>query len=398
MAIPKTPSNETQRLAALHRYKLLDTEAETLYDDITKLSALICRTPMSMISLVDTSRQWFKSKIGMEASETSRDISICAHAIHETKIMIVNDATQDERTRDNPVVTGEAHIRFYAGAPLMTPEGYSLGTLCVADHEARELSKIQIDALESLARQVSANFELRLLNDKLLAENETKNRLFSILAHDLKAPFTPILGFAKMLHDEIQHLEKDEIAEYAEIIHRNSEHVFLLVQDLLTWSRHELGAIKFHPTRLELDVVMEELMDLFNGVAKQKSIDLSFTPNKAAVFQGDKEMINTVLRNLISNALKFTPVGGRVTVTSEKKLSTLEIRVSDSGVGIPKERQEQLFNVDSHFSTEGTAKEKGTGLGLPLCKDFVERHKGKIRVESTEGKGTTIVVTLPLAG
>ncbi|MGC1598272.1 MAG: GAF domain-containing protein, partial [Candidatus Acidiferrales bacterium] len=157
----RPPENETARLDALQRYAVLDTLPEQEFDDLSRMAALICGTPIALVSLVDVDRQWFKSNIGMEENQTPRDVAFCAHAILQPDVMVVPDALEDERFRNNPLVTGEPKIRFYAGAPLMTREGYALGTLCVMDRVPRQLSPEQLEALRALGRLVVAQLELR---------------------------------------------------------------------------------------------------------------------------------------------------------------------------------------------------------------------------------------------
>jgi anti-sigma regulatory factor (Ser/Thr protein kinase) len=158
---PALPENEAARLEALYRYRILDTEPERSFDDLTLLASHICGTPMALISLVDADRQWFKSRIGIPITETARAVSFCAHAINHRDLFIVPDARHDERFRDNPFVTGDQQIRFYAGAPLVTPDGHAVGTLCVLDRVARTLSREQLEALTALCRQAEAQLELR---------------------------------------------------------------------------------------------------------------------------------------------------------------------------------------------------------------------------------------------
>ena len=154
-------TDEAARLAALRRYRILDTQPERGFDDLTMLASHVCGTPIALISLVDADRQWFKSRVGLTIAETSRTISFCTHAIQQTDLFIVPDASVDARLRDNPFVTGEAHVRFYAGAPLVTPDGHALGTLCVIDRVSRTLTAEQVEALDALRRQAQAQLELR---------------------------------------------------------------------------------------------------------------------------------------------------------------------------------------------------------------------------------------------
>ena len=152
MKKPAIPANEKQRQAALESYAILDSSPEMAYDDIATLASMICGTPIALVTLIDNDRQWFKANVGLDAAETSRDISFCGHAIHDVKVFEVDDARLDERFADNPLVQEGPKIRFYAGAPLIDRQGFALGTLCVIDKEPKKLSADQIKALEALAR------------------------------------------------------------------------------------------------------------------------------------------------------------------------------------------------------------------------------------------------------
>ena len=171
------PPNEKQRLKAHWQYQLLDTVPEEMFDDLTELAARICEAPIALISLVDEDRQWFKSKFGISINETSRDISFCAHAITQPDLFIVPDATKDERFADNPLVTSEPKVRFYAGAPLVTPDGHALGTLCVIDQVPHELRPDQKTALRVLARHVMMQLELRHRSHELAHAHKKRNQI-----------------------------------------------------------------------------------------------------------------------------------------------------------------------------------------------------------------------------
>ena len=187
------PDNEAQRLAALKEYRILDTAAERPYDDITTLAAYLCRVPIAMISLVDESRQWFKSKLGLNEQETPRDVAFCAHAILQTEPLIVRDALKDMRFADSALVTRSPHIRFYAGFPLSSPEGFALGTLCAIDRKPRQLSAEQKAAMQALARQVMALLELRRVSARMAEVLDKVKTLHGLL---------PICAWCKRIRDD----------------------------------------------------------------------------------------------------------------------------------------------------------------------------------------------------
>ena len=397
MQVAAIPENEQARIHALLQYEILDTEAEAVYDDFVKLASYICQTPIALISLVDPTRQWFKATVGCPASETSRDVAFCAHAIHQFDVFVVPDTFTDPRFVDNPLVTGDPHIRFYVGAPLITPEGLAIGTLCAIDREPRILSPEQITALQTLARQVVSQLELRRLTKELQQVLESKNKLFHILSHDLRSPFNGILAFSQALADEAETLSREEIQDFSQTVLNSAEQFMHLIDNLLQCTRFELGSLEYQPNTVTIDSVVGNVLTLLKGNAAQKKVNLVYETNPATEVFADSTMLHSIFQNLIGNAIKFTPSNGRVTVCAADQGSMIQVSVIDSGVGVPPEKLAHLFELMAGRSTDGTAGEKGTGLGLLLCKDLVEKHGGQLWVDSVVGQGTSFHLTLPKA-
>ncbi|WP_414623672.1 ATP-binding protein [Calothrix sp. CCY 0018] len=245
MNLPPLPDNEEDRLQALIKYQVLDTEAEQQFDDLTAIAAHICDTPISLISLIDTSRQWFKSKLGLEVTETPRELAFCAHTILEPeKMLIVPNALEDERFADNPMVKSDPNIRFYAGAPLITPDGFPLGTLCTIDNKPRELSPEQIQALQALSRQVISQLELRI-NLIKLKQNITQREQVEQNLRNTNKQLNQTLDKLKQTQVQLIHSEKmsslgemvagiaHEINNPVTFISANLSYVNTYVRDLL---------------------------------------------------------------------------------------------------------------------------------------------------------------------
>lgn len=192
LAAPR-PLNEADRLEVLEAYRLMDTEPERAYDDIVGIAAHICQTPIAAVTLLDQDRQWFKAKVGLDADQTTRDEAFCSYTILGSDVMVVSDATDDDRFSANPLVTGDARIRFYAGAPLTTPSGHNLGSLCVIDREPRALGSEQLEALQSLARLVVDQFELRQVSIQLASALDRVRSLGELI---------PICSYCRKVRDD----------------------------------------------------------------------------------------------------------------------------------------------------------------------------------------------------
>jgi len=224
----------------------------------------------------------------------------------------------------------------------------------------------------------------------------TKDKIFSIIAHDLRSPFNTILGFSEILSNNWKVFDIAQKANYAKTINDQAKNTFNILENLLNWASSQTGQIIFKPETLNLSLVLKETVEAFELSAKIKNISINyFLPEEIEIY-ADRNMINTILRNLVSNSIKFTHENGQITLSASKKPDQIEITVSDNGVGLEKEKQTKLFVMGAVETTNGTANEKGCGLGLILCKEFVEKHGGEIWVESEEGKGCDFLFTLPI--
>lgn len=256
-----------------------------------------------------------------------------------------------------------------------------------------------IDTQNKALLELNANLEKKVEErTKQLQElNATKDKFFSIIAHDLKNPFNTLLGFSELLTTNITRYSEKEIKEFIDIIYQTSKNGFALLENLLQWSRSQTGKINFSPTDIDLKNVVENNVFMLDSIAKKKDITLKSTLSEDIQAVADENMVNTILRNIISNAIKFTKNGGEVVVSANvEKAKMITLSITDNGVGIKQNDIEKLFKIDANHSTVGTENEMGTGLGLILCKEFVKKHNGQIWVESEVNKGTTFSFTLPI--
>lgn len=271
-------------------------------------------------------------------------------------------------------------------------------------HIERQTKELQLNSenliqanLQLLEKQTLIQEQAKKLqdtNDELSSLNLTKDRFFSILAHDLRNPFNTVSGFSELLLRNLERYTPDKIRHFIEVINKTSHNTYLLLNNLLDWSRSQSGQMQFNPININLHIIVEETLVLLTSQATQKSIEISHEVEPDIFVLADENMLKTVLRNLISNAIKFTNPGGMVTIKASQKDEMVIIEVIDTGIGISPEKIDVLFRIDVNFHNQGTNNEHGTGLGLILCKEFIEKNGGKIWVESVMDKGSTFVFTL----
>jgi len=410
MIKPPKPRNESQRQAVLELLNILDTHAENAYDDLTRVASQICQTPIAVISLTDNERQWFKSKIGIEGTESPRDTSFCGHAITGTDLMEVSDALKDERFMDNPQVIGAPHIRFYAGAPLITPTGEVLGTICVVDRNPRQLDASQRAALRILARNVVSQIQLHslvagmaeresALNSVILQTIEVSNAraaFFARMSHEFRTPLNGVLGMIQALSKT--KLDQEQI-ECVEVAKEASESLIRLVNDILDASTIEAGRLSIEEIDFDLNLLVQKNIQLFAWSAAAKNLVVECKTNSKALWvKSDPTRVAQILTNLLSNAIKFTE-SGTISVELHSTVNQLglvqvDLVVSDTGIGISPKAQAKLFMPYTQADESIHRRFGGSGLGLSISKSLAEALGGSLTCQSQQGRGSTFHLSL----
>jgi signal transduction histidine kinase len=380
--------NETERLKALRSYGILDTAVEPAFDDITRLASYICQTPISVVSLVDETRQWFKSEVGLGVRETPIAQSVCAHALLEHSFLEVPDTTLDPRFVNNPLVTGNPHMRFYAGALLRTPDGLPLGTVCVLDDKPRVLTAEQREMLAALARQVMAQMEFRralLLSDRL---QRNITRLMAVAGHDLKQPLQVMVMAIDRIRGKLTDEKDRERLGYAiDAGMRMAEELDRLAET----SALQVGTGSPELISFPLSDVFDSITHNWRLHADAKGLRLVVMPTSAMVVS-DPGMLRAIVGNLVGNAIKYT-TQGTVLIGTRKRGNAVSIEVLDSGSGIPKDQLGAIFDAFHQINPIS----EGLGLGLSIVRRTAEALGHAITLKSDLARGSHFSVLVPLA-
>jgi len=384
------PVNEKDRLEELYSYDILDTAYEETFNQIVQLASAVCDSPISLITLLDKDRQWFKAKKGMDSDGTSRDVSFCSHVILDDQLMEVEDALNDERFFDNPLVTGNPNIRFYAGMPIITKKGLPLGALCVIDNKPKNLTPEQKSVLKVLAGQAMQLIELHKKHVEINTLVETHKKILSIVSHDVRNPLGAIKSILELRNDDI--ISKEEADEMLVVASQQIDNTLDMISNLVDWGRMQIQA----KVLIKKDTSIEEVVQrCFNAVSAASSLKNNrlILNDEAKTVYTDPNALEFVLRNLITNANKYTE-DGSITVSSKKESEHVVITVADTGIGMTEEKLNSIFGSAKNFSAPGTKNEPGSGLGLILVKEFLSKIHATISLKSAPGNGTEVTIVL----
>jgi two-component system, sensor histidine kinase and response regulator len=296
----------------------------------------------------------------------------------------------DERTKDTPVI-------ICTGLMISSQNLATALKAGAIDFVRKPLEPIELIARVSSAIAHAESLKrIKAQNEELNSLNNTKNKLFSIIGHDLRGPFTGILGFLELLGEQLIEMDKESIQEFIKLMNDSVKQSLSLLENLLIWAKSQTGQISFKPEIMKLTDIIQRNLVFLQATANLKNIRIDYHSREDFLVKADANMLDTVLRNLISNAIKFTNKGGLIKIEATSASPMLVISIADNGIGMPASELPGLFKIEKNKSRPGTANETGTGLGLILCKEFVTRHGGEIWAESTPNVGSTFYFTLPM--
>lgn len=395
-----TIPNEVKRLEVLESFAILDTPPEQKYDDITRLASIICAMPMAFITLMDKKRQWFKSKVGIGVSETPRALSFCQYTMLGTEIYEVENLAEHERFHRHIMVDNPPHLRFYAGAPLITSDGYCLGTLCVMDVKERKLSQTQYEALQILSHEVVAQLELHRQNIRLQQTETALMQANAILksfaysaSHDLKQPLRTIMSFAQLMERRYKTDLDEEGKTYLNYIIGGVQNMQALIKGLLEYAELSNNLQPKMETIVINDLFINVLHNLNHQITSNHAV-ITFDENLPEQLTGIPFMLVQLFQNLISNAIKFQKkdTAPNIHIGIKEQEQHWLFSIKDNGIGIEDEFLAFVFKLFKRLHT--VDKYTGSGIGLSICKKIIEIHHGEIWVESKVGEGSTFYFTL----
>lgn len=391
--------DEKKRIEILHQYDILDTDSENEFDNITFLASTLCNTPISTITLIDTYRQWFKSKIGLSNNESPRESSFCSLAIEKsTETIVIEKLMEDVEFRKVGLLNGLTDTGFYAGVPIKDKDsGSVLGTLCVIDYVNKTLSEKQIKSLEILAEQTSKLFELRKKFKSLTQNNEYLHlkyseleKFASVISHDIKSPLNNIISIIGIIKENTNTAFKNEDVAYLNLIEECSIQLKNYIDGILNYYKVD-----------SIDISIKEEINLFDLMEEIKSM-FSINSNVYIHFHSDYSTIKIskyalfqLLINLVGNGIKYNKREDiRIKIEFNETNDHYSIKVSDNGIGMKSEHFNEIFESFKNLNIKDRFGNYGTGIGLSSVKKMIDRLNGEINVESEVNKGSAFTLKL----
>ena len=388
---------ERKRQHAVDSYQLVDTLPEKSYDDITKIAAYICNTPIALITMLDYDRNFLKSHYGVAFSESPRKISFCTHAIQsEQEVFLIEDARVDIRFKDNPLVTGDTKAIFYAGVPLRDKNNNALGTLCVFDHKPKKLDSNQISTLKALANQVVNLFELhkqhlenKQLQDNLIKKNNLLKDFAGVVSHDMKMPLANIITTTDLLKAKYKEYLDEKGLDYLNYLKSSSFSLSEYINGILEHYESDNLTID-QREEFDLHHLLEDIEDLLNN---DYSNIITF-PEENPTICCNRVALHQIFINLIGNSIKYNDKKNpEINIEYRENHEYFVFSIADNGIGIPKEKQNEIFDLFLVAADKDKNGNRGNGIGLSTVKKLVTNLGGTIEVQSTLGEGTTFTFT-----
>jgi signal transduction histidine kinase len=382
--------DETERLKALRKYAILDTPPEGCFDHIIELTTKLLQVPIAVMSFVDSDRIWYKSKAGINLQQVSRDTGLCDTVIRGDELYVIENTVIDHRTLNNPLVSGEFGLRFYAAIPLKIRSGYNLGTLAIMDKRPRTLSYADKQILKDLAEILLDHLELRL---EARQANDRHNQMLGMVAHELKNPLTTIPLYAEMIIEKAG--SNDQLAQMSSHIIKASDRMKVLIKEVLETARLQANEIHLKNTNLNMAMIIGRVaaINIILANAKNQKLYLDIVDN--VTIRGDESRMAEIIDNLINNAIKYSPVGSEIRVCLRSFDGKAVFEVIDQGPGFTVDDQQGLFKPFTRLTARPTGGENSTGVGLSIVKLLVEAHGGKVKAENNKGKGARFVIEIP---
>lgn len=385
------PDNDAERLEKLYEYRILDTQSEDTFDKLALMAAQVFNTPSAFIVFVDKDRVYLKSNLSeLPLTEVDRKHSLASLAVLMNDTLVIKDTSKEKYLINNPIIALEGGVRFFAGAPLTSPEGYNVGVICVGGAQPQEATQKQLDMLKTLGRIVIDKLENRLRYRKTV---ESHMNLMNIALHEIKNPLASI----NLAHD-VMVKDNSATGRMTDMIKSAVGRIQNKLGELLEHSEYEEAGLKLNIEEIDLKKMFSRLLSNFELLAQRKNqVILLDCPDELPKLSADWTKISDILHNLLSNAIKYSYQNSTITIICRNEYDQVYIEVKDEGQGLNDEDMKKLFTKFGKLSARPTGRETSNGLGLSITKSLVEIHNGTIEaVSDGKDKGTSFIVRLPL--